>query len=100
MVVTAISPHDAWRKPMQRLVDTVVGVAVGVEASWIRCESPGERPPWRGLVPGLRARLKDRSHRGHRTHRPAAESPAQSSGVFRPDPTGFWPRRQRSLTAL
>src|SRR5258708_6582532 len=35
MVVAALSPHDAWRQPILRLVDTAVGVAVGVAAAWI-----------------------------------------------------------------
>ena len=35
MVVAAISPHDAWRQPLLRLADTVVGVAVGVACKWI-----------------------------------------------------------------
>ena len=73
--------------------------------------------------PGLGARLKDRSHWRLRTHRPAAESPAPvvslcsvaESFVTGPirrrniakmatlgwkGPTVFWPRRQRSITAL
>jgi hypothetical protein len=35
MVVAALSPHDAWRQPILRLVDTAVGVAVGVAAAWL-----------------------------------------------------------------
>jgi Fusaric acid resistance protein-like len=35
MVVAALSPHDAWRQPILRLVDTAVGVAVGVGAAWL-----------------------------------------------------------------
>src|SRR5262249_50774679 len=34
MVVAAISPHDAWQQPLLRLVDTLVGIAVGVGCSW------------------------------------------------------------------
>ena len=30
MVVAAMSPQDAWQQPLLRLVDTVVGVAVGI----------------------------------------------------------------------
>jgi hypothetical protein len=30
MVVAALSPHGAWRQPILRLVDTALGVAVGV----------------------------------------------------------------------
>jgi len=34
MVVAAISPQDAWHQPVLRLVDTVVGVGVGVACKW------------------------------------------------------------------
>ena len=30
MVVAAMSPRDAWQQPLLRLVDTVVGIAVGI----------------------------------------------------------------------
>jgi uncharacterized membrane protein YgaE (UPF0421/DUF939 family) len=35
MVVAALSPRDAWRQPILRLVDTAVGVAVGVAMVWL-----------------------------------------------------------------
>ena len=35
MAVAALSPDDAWQQPLQRLVDTVVGIAVGVACRWI-----------------------------------------------------------------
>jgi uncharacterized membrane protein YccC len=35
MVVAAIDPHDAWRQPLLRLADTVVGIALGVACQWI-----------------------------------------------------------------
>jgi uncharacterized membrane protein YccC len=35
MVVAALSPGPAWRQPVLRLVDTAVGVAVGVAAVWL-----------------------------------------------------------------
>jgi hypothetical protein len=35
MVVAALSPHDAWRQPIFRLVDTTVGVSVGVATAWL-----------------------------------------------------------------
>ena len=35
MVAAAISPQDAWHQPLLRLVDTVVGIAVGVACKWI-----------------------------------------------------------------
>jgi uncharacterized membrane protein YgaE (UPF0421/DUF939 family) len=35
MIVAEISPQHAWRQPVLRLVDTVVGVAIGVAAAWV-----------------------------------------------------------------
>jgi uncharacterized membrane protein YccC len=35
MVVAAMDPQDAWRQPILRLGDTVVGIAVGVACKWI-----------------------------------------------------------------
>jgi hypothetical protein len=35
MVVVAMSPQDAWRQPLLRLIDTVVGIAIGVACKWI-----------------------------------------------------------------
>jgi len=35
MVVAIISPADAWRQPLLRLVDTVVGIVVGVVFSGV-----------------------------------------------------------------
>jgi uncharacterized membrane protein YgaE (UPF0421/DUF939 family) len=35
LVVAAISPENAWRQPILRLVDTLVGVAVGVACKWL-----------------------------------------------------------------
>jgi hypothetical protein len=34
MVVAAISPTDAWRQPLLRLLDTVVGVGIGMGCKW------------------------------------------------------------------
>jgi uncharacterized membrane protein YccC len=34
MLVAAIDPHDAWRQPLLRLMDTLIGVAVGVVCKW------------------------------------------------------------------
>lgn len=34
MVVAAITPQDAWHQPLLRLVDTVVGVGIGVACKW------------------------------------------------------------------
>ena len=35
MVAAAISPQDAWHQPLLRLVDTLVGIAVGVTCKWV-----------------------------------------------------------------
>jgi uncharacterized membrane protein YgaE (UPF0421/DUF939 family) len=35
MVVATIDPHDSWRQPLLRLVDTMVGIAIGVTCQWI-----------------------------------------------------------------
>jgi hypothetical protein len=35
MVVALKSPADAWQQPLLRLVDTVVGVAIGVAGKWL-----------------------------------------------------------------
>jgi hypothetical protein len=43
MVVAAIDPHSAWRQPILRLIDTAVGVAVGVAAGWISGPHPANR---------------------------------------------------------
>jgi uncharacterized membrane protein YccC len=32
MIVAAISPHAAWKEPVLRVIDTAVGIAVGVAA--------------------------------------------------------------------
>ena len=35
MVVAAIDPQDAWRQPLLRIGDTVVGIGVGIVCKWI-----------------------------------------------------------------
>ena len=35
MVVAAMSPQTAWQQPLLRLLDTVVGIALGVTFKWI-----------------------------------------------------------------
>jgi uncharacterized membrane protein YccC len=35
MVVAALSPHNAWREPILRMVDTAVGVGVGIAGARI-----------------------------------------------------------------
>ena len=36
MIVAAISPQQAWRQPILRLIDTIVGIGVGIAGAWIR----------------------------------------------------------------
>ena len=43
MVVAAISPDHAWRQPILRVVDTTVGVTVGVVGAWISPKSGQHR---------------------------------------------------------
>jgi uncharacterized membrane protein YccC len=43
MVVAAISPDHAWKQPILRVVDTIVGVAVGVVGAWISLKSSHTR---------------------------------------------------------
>jgi uncharacterized membrane protein YgaE (UPF0421/DUF939 family) len=35
MVVAAMSPSEAWQQPLLRLVDTIVGIGVGVACKWV-----------------------------------------------------------------
>ena len=35
MVVAAINPRDAWNQPLLRLLDTTVGIGVGVGCKWL-----------------------------------------------------------------
>ncbi|MBO0741612.1 MAG: FUSC family protein [Hyphomicrobiaceae bacterium] len=35
MVVAGMSPLNAWHQPLLRLIDTVVGIAIGVACKWI-----------------------------------------------------------------
>lgn len=34
MVVAAISPHQAWQQPILRVIDTAVGIGVGILGAW------------------------------------------------------------------
>jgi uncharacterized membrane protein len=35
LVVAGLSPEGAWRQPILRLIDTVIGIGVGVICKWI-----------------------------------------------------------------
>jgi uncharacterized membrane protein YccC len=49
MVVAAMAPSDAWQQPLLRLVDTLVGIAVGVACKWAASflfyKNAGEQAP-------------------------------------------------------
>jgi uncharacterized membrane protein YccC len=49
MVVAAIVPKDAWEQPLLRLVDTVIGIAIGVSCKWF-----GSFLWWRHLAEPMR----------------------------------------------
>jgi len=35
MIIAANSPQDAWLQPLLRLLDTLVGISVGVACKWV-----------------------------------------------------------------
>jgi hypothetical protein len=35
MIIAASNPEDPWRQPLLRLVDTNVGITVGVACKWV-----------------------------------------------------------------
>ena len=35
MVVAVLSPEDAWKQPLLRLFDTVIGIVIGVAGKWV-----------------------------------------------------------------
>jgi Fusaric acid resistance protein-like len=50
MVVAGISPQHAWKNPILRLIDTGVGIVIGIAAAWIgrritRSRTPFSQPP-------------------------------------------------------
>ena len=45
MVVAAIAPDDAWHQPLLRLLDTVVGIGVGVGCKWLGLLAVRRRVP-------------------------------------------------------
>lgn len=53
MVAADLSPHHAWQEPILRLIDTLIGVAIGVAASWIglRLIRPRIQPRQAGRSP-------------------------------------------------
>ena len=47
MVVAGISPRHAWMQPILRLIDTIVGVGVGIAAAWISLSIRSRSDPQR-----------------------------------------------------
>jgi uncharacterized membrane protein YccC len=47
MVVAGISPLHAWKQPILRLVDTSVGIGVGIAAAWISLSIGSRSSPQR-----------------------------------------------------
>jgi uncharacterized membrane protein YccC len=45
MVVAEISPQHTWKDPILRLIDTIVGIVVGVAAAWVGVRVAG----WRAM---------------------------------------------------
>ena len=41
MVVAAISPQHAWKDPILRFIDTIVGIVVGIAAAWVSIRVAG-----------------------------------------------------------
>ena len=54
MVVVDVSPHNAWQQPFFRLADTVIGVVVGVAASWLSLRVIDPRPRSQEPIVSLR----------------------------------------------
>jgi uncharacterized membrane protein YgaE (UPF0421/DUF939 family) len=44
MVVAVLSPQHAWKQPILRLIDTMVGIGVGVAGAWIALKLPLNTP--------------------------------------------------------
>ncbi|HET6931518.1 MAG TPA: FUSC family protein [Candidatus Acidoferrum sp.] len=41
MVVAAINPQHAWKDPILRFIDTIVGIVVGIAAAWVSIRVAG-----------------------------------------------------------
>ena len=44
MLVAGISPRHAWKQLILRLIDTVVGIAVGIVGAWVGLTLAGRGP--------------------------------------------------------
>jgi uncharacterized membrane protein YccC len=56
LVVAAMTPEQGWQQPFLRLLDTVVGIVVGVLCNWCASyafyRAVGDSPLWRGCRRG------------------------------------------------
>jgi uncharacterized membrane protein YccC len=52
MVVAGISPEHAWRQPILRLVDTNIGMAVGIATAWISLKLGSKTPTSTAVTTG------------------------------------------------
>ncbi len=59
MVVAGISPQHAWKQPILRVIDTIVGIAVGIVGAWIALKLA--RPIPSQLPPSVRQRREERT---------------------------------------
>jgi hypothetical protein len=75
MVVAAVSPQHAWEQPILRLVDTVVGVAVGAIAAWTGTWVKGLLPARSAPPDPAKVKVDLPERRLRRGHQPAARSP-------------------------
>jgi hypothetical protein len=66
MGVAALNSHDAWRQPILRFADTVIGVAVGVGTAWLSLHM---------LRPETRSSARSPLRRSPVTRRPLIRKP-------------------------
>ena len=59
MVVAGISPQHAWKQPILRLIDTLVGIGVGTIGAWIGLKLTGRSA--NQSQPNLESSLKTRA---------------------------------------
>jgi uncharacterized membrane protein YccC len=74
MGVAALNPHDAWRQPILRFADTVIGVAVGVGTAWLSL---------RLLRTGARANARSPLIRKPGTRKPLTQKPLMRKPLIR-----------------
>src|SRR6185437_11118256 len=88
MVAAALSPHQAWHEPILRLIDTVVGIGVGVSCKWagsyVFHRMAGEPVRWRPYAIGPNG-----SNNRQRTLPTALFAGRARGGRGRPQPKSF-----------